>query len=58
MEEKAADETDTNWRGKLQEDKTEKLTGRGGSGLTRLRVNKLFFAVLSNFQCAQIKQIP
>ena len=43
---------------RISDDNTEKLTGRVGSGSIRLRVNRLFFAVLSNLHCAQIKQIP
>ena len=58
MEDKAADETDTNWRGNYSDDKTEKLTGRVGSGSIRLRVNRLLFTVLSKLHCVQIKQIP
>ena len=47
MEDKAADETDTNWRGNYSDDKTEKLTG--GSGSTRLRVNRLFLLFFQTF---------
>ena len=55
MEDKAADETDTNWRGNYSDDKTEKLTGRDGSGSTRLRVNRLFFAVFFKFSMCSNK---
>ena len=58
MEEKAADETESNWRGELQWRRNREAAGRIGSGSIRLRVNRMFFAVLSNLHCVQIKQIP
>ena len=50
MEEKAADETESNWRGELQWRRNREAAGRIGSGSIRLRVIKLFFETFIVFK--------
>ena len=55
MEEKAADETDTNWRGELQRRQKRKADRQRWFRFNQVESEQ---AVFLNLHCAQIKQTP